>query len=294
MSGLKRGILFSKLAFQAAFKLPSYLKSVGTYFLGVLVLIIIAFIPIGAILIFLGTDFWGMALIGGLCTLLFYTLVIWAELNSIATVLEFDSHQTGKALESESEKTSRRARWREVFQFNFAYPSLLPAVWFRKQSKQKKSISPEKEDRKLWLDGLYLIKPLIIIESLQLKNAVARINDLVSKNLLRFDPELIKVKQIGRGIVLIALVAGITLGVFTGLSIMGDGIVTLTERLLSAGVGLIISSLITSIGVGLSIYLQTIYHTVIYRWMVTVVAAKGKRTSALTEPPKILSNVLNR
>lgn len=255
---------------------------------------IIVFIPIGVALAFLGTGFWGMALIGGLCALLIYALVIWSEISSLSTAIQFDAHQTGKVLESKRDKTLRRRGWGEVIQFNLAYPSLLPVVWLRKQSKVKKLKTPEEDGRKLWLDGLYLMKPLISIEGLKLKDAVTRIKDLVAKKLLRFNPELVKVKQIGGWITLISLMAGITLGVFTGLSMVGEGIATVAEKLLGAGVGLIISSLIASIGIGINVTLQTIYHTAIYRWMVNVDAAKGKSASAQTEPPKILSDVLNK
>jgi len=286
LSGLKRGFLFTKLAFQTAIKLPDFLKGVGTYFLGVLILTIIIFIPIGLTRIFLGTEFWGMALIGGLGTLLICALVLWAEVNSLRTALQFDVQQTGKALETDNVKILERKGWQEVLQFNLVHPSLLPAVWFRKQSKAKTLSSSEREDRKLWLDGLYLMKPLISIESLKLKDAVIRINDLISKNLLRFNPELIKVKQIGGGIALFFLLAGPALGIFTGVSIVGEGIPTFTEKIMGTGVGLIISSLMASLGIWLNVTLQTIYNTAIYRWMVDVDAAKGKSKSAQMKDSK--------
>jgi len=296
---LKKGFLFIRAAFREAIKSPQLLKPTWFFLLGGLILSLIVFIPIGLVLAFIGTGFWGMALMGVFCTGLLFFLFVWGEITALMTACFFAKNLDGEKGDLKSTRELMRSTWRDVLQFEMAFPALMLSKWFgprRKKSaalpQAKKSKQPVIQDN--WQDALYLMLPLLSFEKLKLKAAVERIRTLVGKNLLRFSPGLIKVQLIGAIILLLSVASGTFLGILVGTELSGNPFASMFQRLSAAGLSLLTASITASIGIAVNAFVRVIYHTAIYRWMINVTEARRRRKPELAEAPPILSGVLNK
>jgi hypothetical protein len=147
-------------------------------------------------------------------------------------------------------------------------------------------------ERGAWLKGLFLTKPLFALERLKLKEVPNRIREMVARNLLRFNPALIRVKRITWWISLLFIALGIVVGIMIGLALVKNGLVPTYKFLIAANIGLLAGVLVALPGIALTVYSRMIYHTAIYRWMVSVEQTNTTQGPALI--PGILSRVLNK
>lgn len=293
MLGIKRGFFFIKLALAEAFKNRKLLKPVWAFLLGAIIITLIFLIPINLIIYFLNLDTLGLALIGGICTILLYALFVWGDINTLMAASIFDDIQCGAEPDPTTAREAKKSGWREVIKYDLAYPALLPAVWFppKPQMVVVDGLDTTVE-RGAWLKGLFLTKPLFALERLKLKDVPNRVREMVSKNLLRFNPALIRVKRITWWISLLFISVGIVVGIFVGSALVNNGLVPTYKYLVASSVGLLASILIALPGIALNIYSRMIYHTAIYRWMVNVEQTNTTQGPALI--PGILSRVLNK
>ncbi|MFH1446101.1 MAG: hypothetical protein ABIG43_01650, partial [Chloroflexota bacterium] len=183
-------------------------------------------------------------------------------------------------------------------QFELAFPALRLSNWFKPRRKKSAALPQSKKSKQSviqdnWQDALYLMLPLLSLERLKLKAAVERIRSLVEKNLLRFHPGLIKVQLIGSITLLLFMVSGIFLGILVGTELSSSPFANMFQRLSATGLGLLIASITTSIGIAINTFVRVIYHTAIFRWMINVTEARRKRKPELAEAPLILGSVLN-
>ena len=299
MLSLKKGFLFIGAAFREAIKSPQMLKPTWIFLLGGLILSLIVFVPIGLVLVLIGTGFWGMALLGVFCAGLFFSLFVWGEITALMTACFFADSLGGEKLDLNGASELMRSAWKDVLQFELAFPALMLSNWFRGRPKKTVTLPlPKKAKRPViqdnWQDALYLMLPLLSLEKLKLKAAVERIQTLVGKNLLRFSPGLIKVQLIGAIILLIFVASGTFLGILVGTELSGSPFVSMFQRLSAAGLGLLTASITASIGIAINAFVRVIYHTAIYRWMINVTEARRRRKPELAEAPPILSGVLNK
>ena len=293
MLGIKRGFFFIRLALAEAFKNRKFLKPVWAFLLGAIIITLIFLIPINLIIYFLGRGTLGLALIGAICSILLYALFVWGDINALMAAAIFDDIQCGAEPDPTTAREAKKSGWREMIKYDLAYPALLPAVWFppKPQVVVVDDLGSTVE-RGAWLKGLFLTKPLFALERLKLKDVPNRVRAMVAKNLLRFNPSLIRVKRITWWISLLFISAGIVVGIFVGLTLVKNGLVPTYKFLIATSVGLLASILIALPGIALTVYSRMIYHTAIYRWMVSV-----EQTNTISGPaviPGILSRVLNK
>ena len=298
MLSLKKGILFIGAAFREAIKSPQLLKPTWIFLLGSLILSLIAFIPIGLVLAFIGTGFWGMALLGVFCTGLVFSLFVWGKITALMTAYFFIENLNGEKGDIENARELMRSAWKDVLQFELAFPALRLSNWFGLWRKKSAALPQSKKTKQHvmqdnWQDALYLVLPLLSLEKLKLKAAVERIRTLVGKNLLRFRPGLIKVQLIGSIILLLFMASGAVLGILVGTELSSSPFAGMFQRLSAAGLGLLTASITASIGIAIDAFIRVIYHTAIYRWMINVTEARRRRKPELAEAPPILGSVLN-
>ena len=276
-----------------AFKNRKLFKPVWAFLLGSLIITLILLIPINLIIYFLGRDTLGLALIGGICTILLYALFIWGDINALMAAAIFDDIQCGAEPDLTTAREAKKSGWREVIKYDLAYPALLPALWFppKPQMVIVDGLDTTVE-RGAWLKGLFLTKSLFALERLKLKDVPNRIREMVSKNLLRFNPEMIRVKRITGWISLLFIALGTAVGIMVGLALVKNGLIPTYKFLIAATVGLLASVLVSLPGIALNVYSRMIYHTSIYRWMVSVEQTNTTQGPALI--PGILSKVLNK
>lgn len=298
MLSLKKGFLFIGAAFREAIKSPQLFKPTWIFLLGGLVLSLIVFIPIGLVLAFIGTGFWGMALLGVFCTGLLFILFVWGEITALMTVCFFAENLDGEKGDLKSARKLMRSAWKDVLQFELVFPALMLSSWFKPRRKKSAALPQSKKTKQPviqdnWQGALYLMLPLLSLEKLKLKAAVERIRSLVEKNLLRFHPGLIKVQLIGSITLLLFMASGTFLGILVGTELSSSPFANMFQRLLAAGLGLLTASITASIGIAINAFVRVIYHTAIYRWMINVTEARRRRKPELAEAPLILGGVLN-
>lgn len=293
MLGIKRGFLFIRLTLAEAFKNRKLLKPVWAFLLGSLIITLILLIPINLILYFLGRDTLSMALIGALCTILLYALFIWGDINALMAAAIFDDIQCGAEPDPTTAREAKQSGLREVIKYDLAYPALLPALWFppKPQMVAVDGLDTTVE-RGAWLKGLFLTKPLFALERLKLKDVPNRIREMVARNLLRFNPAMIRVKRITGWISLLFIALGIAVGIIIGLTLVKNGLVPTYKFLIAASIGLLAAVLVALPGIALTVYSRMIYYTAIYRWMVSVEQTNTTQGPAVI--PGILSKVLNK
>ena len=293
MLGIKRGFFFIRLALAEAFNNRKLLKPVWVFLLGSLIITLILLIPINLIIYFFGRNTLGLALIGAICTIMLYALFIWGDINTLMAAAIFDDIQCGVEPDLVTAREAKKSGWREVIKYDLAYPTLLPALWLPPKPQMVEVDGLDsKVEKGAWLKGLFLTKPLFSLERLKLKDVPKRIREMVSRNLLRFNPAMIRVKRITWWISLLFIALGTAVGIMVGLAMVKNGLVPTYKFLIAASVGLLAGTLVALPGIALTVYSRMIYHTAIYRWMVNVEQTNTTQGSALI--PGILSRVLNK
>ena len=145
----------------------------------------------------------------------------------------------------------------------------------------------------VWTEAAFLILPAMVIEDINLKDALKRAGSIIKNNLLLVGISTVGVKTVNGliGFLLGALGIGLGFGV-------GFGILTITSTstfgLVSGiGLGVIIASLFIMVATVVTSYTNTAYHTCLYLWARDVEKAKASGSSAQVLAPGPLAAVLN-
>ena len=146
----------------------------------------------------------------------------------------------------------------------------------------------------VWSEASFLILPAMVIEDLNLKNALKRAGSIIKNNLLLVGISTVGVKAVNGliGFLLGALGIGLGFGV-------GFGIITITNMatfgLVSGiGLGVIIASIFIMVATVVTSYTNTAYHTCLYLWARDVEKAQAAGSNAQILAPAPLAAVLNQ
>ena len=290
---MQKGFYFIHLALKAFCKIGGCLSIFGRYTLGGLLISLLMLIPLSLVLWLLGTNTWGLALCGVLFGLILFALATWADINSLTASVLFDQEQNACVADKQAANEARQQGFPTMLKFDLAYPSLLPQQWFPgKLIKSAANDSTPPTPQNAWLEGLFLAKPLIALENLPLDGIVPRIRQLLQKNLLRFNPSLVKVQRIGRMVFVINLILGVVVGILVSSALTGTGMTSTFEHLLAGSLGFLSAVIILLPGIAFNSCLPMLYHTSIYRWMVNL--EQGDPGEYQVAIPPILSKVLSR
>lgn len=144
----------------------------------------------------------------------------------------------------------------------------------------------------VWTEAAFLILPVMVIEDINLKDALKRAGSIIKNNLLLVGISTVGVKTVNGviGFLLGALGIGLGFGV-------GFGILTITNTstfgLVSGiGLGVIIASIFIMVATVVTSYTATAYHTCLYLWARDVEKAQASSSSAQVLAPAPLAAVL--
>jgi membrane-anchored glycerophosphoryl diester phosphodiesterase (GDPDase) len=146
----------------------------------------------------------------------------------------------------------------------------------------------------VWTEAAFLILPAMVIEDINLKDALKRAGNIIKNNLLLVGISTVGVKTINGliGFLLGALGIGLGFGV-------GFGIITVTNTStfgLVSGIslGVIIATIFIMVATIITSYTSTAYHTCLYLWARDVEKAQASGSSAQVLAPGPLAAVLNK
>jgi membrane-anchored glycerophosphoryl diester phosphodiesterase (GDPDase) len=146
----------------------------------------------------------------------------------------------------------------------------------------------------VWTEAAFLILPAMVIEDINLKDALKRAGSIIKNNLLLVGISTVGVKTVNGliGFLLGALGIGLGFGV-------GFGIITITNTstfgLVSGiGLGVIIASIFIMVATVVTSYTATAYHTCLYLWARDVEKAQASGSNIPVLAPGPLAAVLNK
>ncbi len=146
----------------------------------------------------------------------------------------------------------------------------------------------------VWTEASFLILPAMVIEDINLKDALKRAGGIIKNNLLLVGISTVGVKAVNGliGFLLGALGIGLGFGV-------GFGIITITNTstfgLVSGiGLGVIVAGIFIMVATVVTSYTSTAYHTCLYLWARDVEKALASGSSAQVLAPGPLAAVLNK
>jgi hypothetical protein len=146
----------------------------------------------------------------------------------------------------------------------------------------------------VWTEAAFLILPAMVIEDINLKDALKRAGNIIKNNLLLVGISTVGVKAVNGliGFLLGALGIGLGFGV-------GFGIITITSTstfgLISGiGLGVLIAGIFIMIATVVTSYTSTAYHTCLYLWARDVEKAGVAGIGSQVQAPAPLAAVLNR
>jgi membrane-anchored glycerophosphoryl diester phosphodiesterase (GDPDase) len=144
----------------------------------------------------------------------------------------------------------------------------------------------------VWTEAAFLILPAMVIEDINLKNALKRAGSIIKNNLLLVGVSTVGVKAVNGllGFLLGALGIGLGFGV-------GFGIVTVTDAstfglVTGIGLGVFIAGIFIMVASVLTSYTATAYHTCLYLWARDVEKAVAAGNPGQVQAPGPLAAVL--
>jgi hypothetical protein len=152
----------------------------------------------------------------------------------------------------------------------------------------------------VWTEAAFLILPAMVIEGVNLKDALKRAGQIVKDNLLLIGISTVGVRAINGLIGFLLGAAGIALGLGAGLGIISltstSTLATLRTLGIAGGIGLgvILAGLFIMVATIVTSYTSTAYHTCLYLWARDVEKARASGSSAQVQAPAPLAAVLNK
>jgi hypothetical protein len=146
----------------------------------------------------------------------------------------------------------------------------------------------------VWTEAAFLILPAMVIEDINLKDALKRAGSIIKNNLLLVGISTVGVKTVNG---LIGFLLG-ALGIGLGFGI-GFGIISITNTsafgLVSGiGLGVIIAGIFIMVATVVTSYTSTAYHTCLYLWARDVEKSQASGSNAPVLAPGPLAAVLNK
>ncbi len=146
----------------------------------------------------------------------------------------------------------------------------------------------------VWTEAAFLILPAMVIEDINLKDALKRAGSIIKNNLLLVGISTVGVKTVNGliGFLLGALGIGLGFGV-------GFGIISITSTsafglVTGIGLGVIIAGIFIMVATVVTSYTSTAYHTCLYLWARDVEKAQASGSSTPVLAPGPLAAVLNK
>ncbi len=258
--------------------------------LGFVILTITWLGPLGALVILLGSRPLVWVLIGVILLLYLLSLLIMGEITALRTAQIFASliRDDGGQNLAEGSMDIYSSYWLDSLIYTLSLPGLTILLGFQAL------ISGSSRSTLAWHKATPLIPPMIALEDLELREAVARLKEIVAKNYLRFQPNYLPVGGIARSVQWVLIFAGIAAGMLTASLITDPFSAGAWRAFFAAGVGLIVSGVFSTAGIAFSTYFRTCYHTALYVWALKVQSSQNGAGERLASPPEILTLALQK
>ena len=290
MHSLKYAFRFIWASFSLAFKKVQLQEQWLYLAIGNFVLLLIWFLPFGLTVGLIGFRPVGFIFIGLISIFMLFSFYVWGEITreEISKALANIFQENTTPEEKEQERSTLFDHWPEILLWTMLRPVN------RVRSTLRQGLKPNQEEKHPWIDSDALMIPLISQESLGIKEAASRIQEILDGHLLRFKPGFIKVDLLAK---LFHWILGM-IGILAGLSLM----IILTDsfstnpwqRVLAVGIGLMVGWVFLTMGYLFSAYVRTCYHTALYQWVMNVKAARESADPTKAKPPGILLKALGQ
>jgi hypothetical protein len=289
MQPIKNAFRFIGASFSLALEHIKLQEPWFTLGLGSLVILFFWFLPIAAVTGLVGLGPWGLMLIGLLSIFALIDLSCWGEIISLQTAQIFAAIDSNTTLESVSSFKFLVAHTFDIVTLVLILPIMRLAEGVKSLVSPKKTKTNEKN---IWLPAQILAIPLIAIEDLSLKASLDRLRQIVKENLMRFRVNLVRVRLIATIVEILLIAVGVFLAFLVGLRIADPQTASPWQRVLAAGIGMLVAWLPILIGIIFSTYTRTCYATTLYQWVQSVASAMQSGESAKSQPPAILGQAL--
>jgi hypothetical protein len=147
----------------------------------------------------------------------------------------------------------------------------------------------------VWTEAAFLILPAMVIEDINLKEALKRVGNIIKNNLLLVGISTVGVKAVNGLIGFLLGVLGIGLGIAVGYGIVSvSGVESIPGLVTGIGLGVFIAGIFIMVATVVTSYTATAYHTCLYLWARDVEKAQAAGSSAPIPAPAPLAAVLNQ
>jgi hypothetical protein len=300
MSSFARGWSFLKEAWQMAFKDRDLIKpSIYSLFAGLIVSVIFLIPIIGAMLIFGSENTVGQVVMGVFGVVLVFVQYTVGYIFSAMTIyLVYGYLAEGDGVMSKAWAIVGKEWWHilSLAAASTAVNVIKNAVRGKGRSTGRNMLAGLLDT--VWTEASFLILPAMVIENMNLKNALVRVGYIVKNNLLLVGISTVGVKAVNG---LIGFLLG-GLGILLGFG-AGFGIVSLTNATTLAtvglvggiGIGVILAAIFIMVATVITSYTNTAYHTCLYLWARDVEKAQASDGMQVAVPaPAPLAAVLGR
>ena len=290
MHSIKNAFRFIWASFSLAIKKDQLQEQWLYIAVGNLLLLLIWFLPLGLTVGLIGVRPVGMSLIGLVSIFLLVSFYMWGEITKEGTSQKLENlAQENPAPENnEAQKVSLFEHWDDILVWTMVKPVL--GIQYHLQ----RFLWPDREENSPWFESHFLIIPLISLENLSLEEAISRVRAMISDHLLRFKPGFVKIDLVAR---LVQWTVGL-IGILTGFStaiLLGDLLSTNPwQRVMALGISFLIAWFFLTLGNLFSAFIQSIYHTALYQWVMNVKAARTLGDPSKAVPPEILRRSLGQ
>jgi hypothetical protein len=301
MSSFARGWSFLKEAWQMAAKDRDLIKpSIYSLFVGIIVSVIFLAPIVGAMFIFGDQN-----TVGQVVMFVFGVILVFAQytvgyiFSAMTIYLVYGYLAEGDGVMSKAWAIVRREWWHilSLAAASTAVNVLKSAVRGKGRSAGRNMLAGLIDT--VWTEAAFLILPAMVIEDMNLKNALLRAGHIVKNNLLLVGISTVGVKAVNGLIGFLLGAVGIALGFGAGF-----GIISLTTSTTLAtfglvsgiGLGVILAAIFIMVATVITSYTATAYHTCLYLWArdVEKAQASGSGVPAQVQAPAPLAAVLGR
>jgi hypothetical protein len=299
MQSFSRGWSFLREAWQMAFKDRDLIKpSVYSLFVGLIVSVIFLIPIIGAAFIF-----GDATVIGRVVMFVFGALLVFAQysvgyiFSAMTIYLVYGYLAEGDGVMSKAWDVVRR-EWLNILSLAAASTAvnlLKSAIRGKGRSGGRNALAGLLGT--VWTEAAFLILPAMVIENMNLKNALQRAGHIIKNNLLLVGISTVGVRAVNGLIGFLLGAVGIALGFGAGLGIISlTSSSTLATFGLVSGIslGVILAAIFIMVATVVTGYTNTAYHTCLYLWARDVEKAQASGSGAQIQAPAPLAAVLGR
>jgi hypothetical protein len=146
----------------------------------------------------------------------------------------------------------------------------------------------------VWTEAAFLILPAMVIEDINLKDALKRAGNIIKNNLLLVGISTVGVKTVNGIIGFLLGALGIGLGFGVGLGIISVTNTSTFGLVSGISLGVLIATVFIMVATVVTSYTSTAYHTCLYLWARDVEKAQASGSTTPVLAPGPLAAVLNK